>query len=395
MKVALDISALDPTFKEHAQRGIGRYVGELKKYFDSASLERGDSVSYFHHRDVGGKFGQLISRSIDYLPAGKATLKQQLVLPFLYRSLRESRLLHFPAHMDAPARGMPPYVLTVLDLIPQVLSDLYRADKPDWRFRLARSLENQSIRNAELLLCISECTARDVNRVLGVPWEKLRVTHLGVDEKFFKSNIPDNREDFLRKLSLPVDCPLILYVGGIDPRKNWQFALNVIKELDQRSQISAKPSPVLVMAGRIEKDREFPKLTAMIAKLGLQQRVQLLGFVPDEDLLQLYSVSSAFFFPSLYEGFGLPPLEAMAAGLPVVSSNASCMPEILGDGAILVDPDDVSSAAEALVSLCQTASNSATLKERGQMQARRFTWANTGAKTLKCYQEAHAAIQAK
>ena len=388
MKVALDISALDPNFKEHAQRGIGRYVGELKKYFDSIKLSNGDELRYFHHRDVGSKTGQAIARAIDYLPAGRATIKQQFVLPFLYRSIGNSNLLHFPAHMDAPARGMPDYVLTVLDLIPQVLSDLYRADKPDWRFKLARYLENQSIKNAKLLLCISECTARDVNRILGVAWDKLRVTPLGIDEKFFNVSAPDDPDEFLAKWKLPANTSLILYVGGIDPRKNWRFALTVMKELVQRSNNDKKTPPMLLMAGRIERDREFPKLKMMIEELGLQDHVKLLGFVPDNDLLQLYTLSSAFFFPSLYEGFGLPPLEAMAAGLPVVSSNTSCMPEVLGDAAILIDPTNVQSAVEALKSLCEQNGNSANLRERGQAQARKFRWEITGAKTLDCYKEA-------
>lgn len=393
MKVALDISALDPNFKEHAQRGIGRYVRELKNFFDTSSLAEGESLSYFHHRNVGNKAAQKVSELIDCLPAGRATLKQQLLLPYLYGNLGKSQLLHFPAHMDAPARGMPPYVLTVLDLIPQVLSDLYKADKADWRFRLARHLENQSIRNAKLLLCISECTARDVNRVLGVPWEKLRVTPLGIDEKFFASVKLEEPEALLDSLKLPFQTPLILYVGGIDPRKNWRFALSVIKELKSRAESShGFVAPVLLMAGKIEQDREYPRLKAAIEELGLQACVRLLGFVEDGLLQQLYSISSAFFFPSLYEGFGLPPLEAMAAGVPVVSSNTSCMPEVLGQGALLIDPTNVREAANALESLIKGSVDLATLKDEGKLQAKKFKWQSTGEKTLECYREASSSI---
>lgn len=385
MKLALDISALDPDFKEHSQRGIGRYVRELKNYLDVHALEDGSRATYFDHRSVGGPFGKAISRAADYLPFGKSTIKQQLLLPFLYSTLGKNSLLHFPAHMDAPARGMPPYILTVLDLIPQVLSDLYRADKPDWRFRLARNLENQSITNAKLLLCISECTAKDVNRVLGVPFEKLRVTHLGIDPKFFKPVQLGDKTEILSKFGLPNETPLILYVGGIDPRKNLGFALSVLKELTDRARNSGGTAPVFVMAGKIEQDREYPKLIAMIKGLGLEQQVKLLGFVDDEELLKLYSISCGFFFPSLYEGFGLPPLEAMAAGLPVVSSNTSCMPEVLGEAAILIDPQDVRAAANALEGLCNNTVDSGSLISLGQAQARKFTWDKTGAKTLQAY----------
>jgi glycosyltransferase involved in cell wall biosynthesis len=387
MKISLDISALDPNFKEHAQRGIGRYVSELKKFFDRNNLPDGTALEYFDHRNVGGKFGRGVSRLIDFLPAGRATLKQQLLLPQLYGRLGRDRLLHFPAHMDAPARGMPPYYLTVLDLIPQVLSDLYRAEKADWRFRLARHFENQSIRNASLLLCISECTAKDVNRILGVPWEKLRVVPLGIDQKFFEALAPDQPKKFLSDLKLTPDRPLILYVGGIDPRKNWGFALKVHKALVERAKNNNLARPLLVMAGRVERDREYPKLLQKISELGLGDDVKLLGYVEDQALIKLFKVCACFYFPSLYEGFGLPPLEAMAAGLAVVSSNTSCMPEVLGEAAILVSPQDLNENVVALESVLSNLLERKRLVELGKMQAKKFSWDVTGHKTLECYLE--------
>jgi glycosyltransferase involved in cell wall biosynthesis len=140
------------------------------------------------------------------------------------------------------------------------------------------------------------------------------------------------------------------------------------------------------MAGNIAGDRQFPKLKALIADAKLDDSVILPGFIPDHDLLQLYPISSVFFFPSLYEGFGLPPLEAMAAGVPVVSSNTSCMPEVLGDAAVCVDPLDYDAAAQEMYGLLTDPQRRMLLKERGKERAAQFTWERTGELTMQAYE---------
>ncbi len=383
MSIALDLSALDPTFKEHAHRGIGRYVRELKNYFEE---NRNDQISFFDHRSVLGKFASVMSAGCDYLPAFRQTVKQQIVLPLSYRNKarKNQQVFHFPAHMDAPASFMPPYILTVLDLIPQVFPALYKADKNDWRFKLARYLENKAIRNADMILCISECTARDVINILGIPAEKIRVTHLGVEQKFFDISHHDHKQQFFTSLNIEPDRQNLLYVGGIDPRKNWAFALKVIKEL---KELDAQNCPNLLFAGNISADKQYPKLKAMIDQLQLNDVVKLLGYLPEEKLLAAYRHSDAFFFPSLYEGFGLPPLEAMAAGLPVVSSEGGAMPEVLGDAAVLFNPSDLEQAVRAIREVLANQPLRQSLADKGRRRARKFTWGNTGKQTEKAYLE--------
>jgi glycosyltransferase involved in cell wall biosynthesis len=395
LAVGFDVSALDPQFKDHAQRGIGRYVRELWGFLqthrtDAESL--GIELSSFDHRDFTKP--TLSDRLIDALPYGRNTVRQQLLYPsrLAQGSTRKLGLLHFPAHMDAPSWSIKNYVLTVLDLIPLVLPDLYKADRPGWRFAFARWLENQAIKNARLVLAISHNTARDLQRILKIPEEKIVVTPLGVDAHFFKANQlrqqlgkQELRRQLAERYALPAARPLLLYVGGMDERKNWQRLLPAFQQVAGCLEAQGKARPALVMAGGIASHRHYPKLLMLREELALEQDVLMPGFVPDTDLLLLYAGSDLFCFPSLYEGFGLPPLEALAAGLPVVSSNTSCMPEVLGEAALMVNPASVDSIAQGIQRVLCEPELAASLALRGPLQAQKFTWQRTGEATLEAY----------
>lgn len=384
--VGFDTSALDPGFKAHAARGIGRYVSELKRYFDSLANDR-LKVGFFDHRAVRAPAG--MDRLISLLPAGRETVRQQIVYPLTLKISRRAafNVMHFPAHMDAPSWSMRDYVITVLDLIPLVCADLYKADRPSWRYRLARWLEISAIKNASLILAISENTANDVHRLLSIPRERIIVTPLGVDERFFEVVPGQPKSASIRqKLGVPENGRIVLYVGGIDPRKNYPGMLRAFSAVAGRYRERGEAPPYLVLAGKISGDREFPKLMALVKELGLSEFVRMPGYVQDSDLLDLYAISSVFFFPSLYEGFGLPPLEAMAAGTPVVSSNTSAMPEILGEGALLVSPTDERAAAERICSLLDSEALSHSFREAGRRRARQFTWRRTGDATVAAYE---------
>lgn len=387
LNVALDVCALEPGFKAHEGRGIGRYVKELSRYFE----ENTDPAVHVSTFSSGSSLkGGVLQSAINLLPAGRETVRQQIVYPLRLQFGLENKasLLHFPAHMDAPSWSLKNYVITVLDLIPLVLSDLYKADKPSWRFRFARWLEIRAIKNASFIIAISEHTANDVVNVLGIPREKIAVTHLGVDELFFKE--PEEEAVARVKSTFGVDGkhPLLMYVGGIDQRKNWKGLLHSFSDVVARYREQKAPAPRLMMAGKIQKDLQFPKLMALIKELSLDENVILPGYVSDQDLRALFSLASLFVFPSLYEGFGLPPLEAMAGGLPVVSSNRSCLPEIVGDSALLVDPTDRKGFSTAILEVLENKSLRETLREKGIKRAREFTWERTGALTLDAYRAA-------
>lgn len=387
LTVGLDISALDAGFKEHAARGIGRYVRALHEHI--AALTGGGGalrVQTFDHRMLAPT--PLLNALLKGFPAGRQTLRQQVLYPLRLRSLRARAIdiVHFPAHMDPPAWSPLRYVVSVMDLIPFVLADLYRADRPGWRFRFARYLETQAIRNAALVLTISEQTARDVTERLGVPEERIVVTPLGVERKFFEARRREDEAALRARYGLPAGRPLVLYVGGIDQRKNCRGLLEVFGRVLRARRAGGLSAPLLLMAGKIQQDRQYPALIELARNMELLADISMPGYVPDDDLLQLYPLSSVFLFMSLYEGFGLPPLEALAAGTPVVSSNSSAMPEVLGKAALLVHPEDYEGGAAAVLRILADAQFAAELKERGRAQARAFTWTRTAELTLAAYE---------
>lgn len=386
MQIGFDISALDPAFKNHSGRGIGRYVAELHhrlngdEFFDF-------QLRFFDHQSI--ESFPWADKVIELAPYGKQTLRQQLLYPTRLRRgvLKNCDAIHFPAHMDAPSWCGVPILITVLDLIPLMFKDLYQADRADWRFKLARWLEIRAIKNASFIFTISECVAQDVQRILNIPADRIRVTPLGVDRKFFVGTERSKDPQLWARLGLNRAASQLLYVGGIDQRKNVLGLLrsfrHVINDFSSRGVIT----PQLVLAGRIDKDKQYPVLLEKISELGLQDAVVLPGFVSDEDLLRLYAGVDLFVFPSLYEGFGLPPLEALAAGIPVVSSNTSAMPEVLGDAARLVDPNDPEIFAGAILDVLNDPDQMRWLRERGPERARLFSWERTARETVEGYHQ--------
>ncbi len=388
MKIAFDTSALHPTFKAHAHRGIGRYVRELKMYFSKRQGEDSEHVAIRNFDFVELKSGA-VDAVLNLVPVGRQTLRQQFVYPFsLARASKGCDYLHFPAQMDAPAWGRRKYVLTVHDLIPLVCADLYRSATQNWKFVFGRWLELCSIKNASHIIAISESTSKDLQRLLQIAPEKISVTHLGVDSKFLAvTRLHPEAESRLRKqLKIPETRRIILYVGGIDPRKNYQGLLETARRLILKARERNEVPPCVVIAGNIQLDREYPKLLELIKKLSLDNDVILTGFVSDNDLLDLYGISSVLFFPSLYEGFGLTPLEALAAGLPVVTSNTSAMPEVVGDAAVLVSPTNYDECVEGISSILENSDRALDLSHRGRARAKLFSWDKTGAETVKVYE---------
>lgn len=391
ISVGFDVSGLDPTFKSHAQRGIGRYVLELKRFLDGLD-EPGLSVRWFDHTSLVR--GGLGARAIDCMPCGRTTLRQQLLYPLKLNSneMKQFSFLHFPAHMDAPAWSSKPFVLTVLDLIPLILEDLYRANRPTWRFKFARWLELRAIKQALVLVAISETTARDIVRVLGVPRERIVVTPLGVDQRFFgveelrRSHSGSEQSSVRLRLGIPEQRPIVLYVGGHDERKNISTLVEIARNAATHMLEKGRAAPILVLAGRVHSDAEKQRLTDALRAHDMTRDTVVLGYVSDEDLLSLYAESSVFLFPSLYEGFGLPVLEALAAGLPVVSANTSSMPEVMGDCGLTFDPRDPADGTRAVVKMLEDQGLRHHLRERGRVRAREFTWEQTGRKTVEAYQ---------
>jgi glycosyltransferase involved in cell wall biosynthesis len=233
-------------------------------------------------------------------------------------------------------------------------------------------------RQARRVLTISEHGRQEIVRLLGVRPDRVTTTYCGVDRRF--QPLPAAEvEAFRRHRQLP--ARFVLYLGTLEPRKNVPTLLRAYA----RVRSLMPDSPPLVLAGA--RGWLYEDTIQTIDRLSLRESVLLPGFVPDEEQPRWYNAATVFAYPSLYEGFGLPPLEAMASGTPVVTSNASSLPEVVGSAGLLVNPLDDEALALAIVRLLEDAGERERLRAAGLEQARRFSWPRMAQTTLGCYEE--------
>jgi len=237
-----------------------------------------------------------------------------------------------------------------------------------------------SVRRADVVLADSESTRMDMIELLGVDPDRVRVIYAGVEPCFQRVRDQSVLEAVRNRYRLP--ARFVLGLGTLQPRKNFERLIAAYAQMRGEARSGLK----LVIAGGLGWMCEG--IFRRVEELGLQDEVLFSGYVADEDLPALYSMAEVFAFPSLYEGFGLPPLEAMACETPVVASNVSSLPEVLGDAALSVDPLDVPTLAQAMLRVLNDAALRAALVRRGVAQARKFTWEQAAGKLLEVYTEA-------
>lgn len=295
---------------------------------------------------------------------------QQVRVPLQSRH-EQPDLLHVPG-FDAPCWRVAPTVLTCHDLIGRLFPQNL---PPVSRFYWSRWLPF-SLRFADAIIADSIATKRDIVRLTSVPPHRIHVIYLGADERFS----PQSAQEIIRvrqRYSLPEK--FILYMGTIEPRKGIDTLIEAFMRIGYRI-----PNVGLVIAGK--KGWYWESILSMIEGTGLGSRVHVTGYVDDGDLPALYSAAKVLAFPSRYEGFGLPLLEAMACGTPVVCSNAASLPEICGDAGIQMDPDRPDALAAALSDILDKDALAQSLRARGLNRARLFTWEQTARKTLEVYE---------
>jgi glycosyltransferase involved in cell wall biosynthesis len=232
------------------------------------------------------------------------------------------------------------------------------------------------LRAADAVIAVSECSLRDAVRLYGTPADKVHVIPEGVDGRF-KPVARQQVERVRAKFHLPEH--FVLCVGTIEPRKNYPLLFEALAACREQ-RYSTWP---LIIAGKL--GWLYKPILQRISELGLQDLVRTTGFFPDDDLPALYNAATLLAMPSRYEGFGLPVLEAMACGTPVVCSNTSSLPEVAGDAALLVPPENVQGWAEAITRLCNDNALHARMRERGLAQAAHFTWENAARQTADVY----------
>jgi glycosyltransferase involved in cell wall biosynthesis len=277
-------------------------------------------------------------------------------------------ILYSPDFVLPPTRRVCRTLLTVHDLS---FVRYPEAFVPALRRYLERVVP-RSIDRADLVLADSAHTRSDLIRVFSVPADRVTVVYPGVGDRFRPYSAPDESR-VLRERYAIGDCPYILSVGTLQPRKNYRRLI----EAFCRSEVSKKMGVQLLIAGG--RGWLYQDLVAEVDK---HDSVRLVGFVEDRDLPALYRHAALFAFPSLYEGFGLPVLEAMASGIPVVCSNSSSLPEVAGCAALLVDPLNTDAWAAALSQVLEDEGLRAEMIEQGVLQAARFDWVRSASQLL-------------
>ena len=359
MNVAIDGRTATPHFP-----GIGRYVTNLVR--SMAGAESGMSFSLI------GDPSTRPHPAFKVIPCGLSpfSLSQQWIVPGLLK--RSGAAIYHSPYYLMPYRLPVPAVLTCYDFIPLIFPEYFT-----FRQRIIYRIANKlAFRSASTIISISETTKRDATRLFGIGQDRIRAIPLGVDAHFTPASGPD--ADKVRAIyGLP--GRYVLYVGTNKPHKN----LARLVEAWGLAQRQAAQDHVLVVAGYW--DERYPEARLLAAKSDFPGRVVFAGPVNDDHLPALYSGASLFVFPSLYEGFGLPVLEAMACGAPVACSSTNALAEVAGNAAFLFDPLDSAAMAEGIARLLSDPERLHSLRENGLKRAELFAWEKTASETQAVY----------
>lgn len=354
--------------------GVGRYVRELVPAL--SALPNGVSCALFHD---GGRHAGLTPKKFGshdvFARNGARIIWEEAWLPI--QLVRQSIGVYHSPHGQLPF-ALPRrlgVVLTVHDVIHRVLPETL---DPMHRLRLDTGLR-YALRRAHVIIADSHRTANDIASHYGYAGDPIRVVHPGLAPTFQPINPALARQYVSDHFHLT--RPFILYVGGFGVRKNVGTLLNAFAAI--RSTI--RQDIDLVLTGTIAPEHE---LVTFVQRVGLEQVVHFVGYVRNEDLPALYSAASAFAYPSLYEGFGYPVLEAMACGTPVLCSNTSSLPEVAGSACILIAPSALDAWAHALRRLLESAELCEKHRKAGLPQAAQFSVEREAAATLQSYHDA-------
>jgi glycosyltransferase involved in cell wall biosynthesis len=345
--------------------GLGTYAVNLLQALD----RRDDDHEYFVYTPTWNEPPPLGSRfqlrTSHVLRGSRAahTLWDQ-TSPAIAAAREHVDLVHYLHPAGPPFSLGCPVVVNLLDAIRWVVPG-YRLPYPyDW-------LERRAVRRADLLLTLSESARTDIERVLGVPREKIRVTYLGAPALDPEPSAGERPSGELSSSESSSEPPYFLFVGGTEKRKNLSLALEAFKSIEGYE---------LRVVGQ---HKASPAHDARSEQSG----VRWLGFVSEEELVEQYRHATALVFPSRYEGFGLPVLEAMARRTPVIASNASSIPEVARDAAILIDPDDVAALTEAMRRIAEEPGLASRMVECGVEVVKSFSWDETASATVAAYEE--------
>lgn len=366
MRIAIDARKLH-------DYGIGTYVRNLVSWLSKIDDEhtyvlicRPDDADFL--RSLGPRFEPMPEG------AGNYSVREQFSVPLALARARV-QLFHAPHYVVSPLTPCP-FVVTIHDCIhlrfPQYLPNPLAV-------RYARWMMGSSARRSKRILTVSQASKLDILHYLGVPSEKVEVNYNALDERLVTP--PTDAEIARVRQRYQLESPFILYTGNIKPHKNIDRLIEAYALLRQQGVVDAK---LLIIGDEVSK---YPNLRRLVHRHQLHPHVRFFGFVSDEMLAILYRLATVFVFPSLYEGFGLPPLEAMAAGTPVITSNVSSLPEVVGDAAVLIDPLDAGAIAGAMARVIGDPQLRADLIRRGHERVQAFSWQRSATRVRDVYNE--------
>jgi len=360
--------------------GVGTYIRNVvrtlarldrdSKYFLIGSPDRvaecGDLPPNFHAVNLAG---------------GDNTVKGNLDFRAIVRRLN-CDVVHIP-HLFWLPRGLScPYVLTVHDLLEHMYGS---RNASSLRRSMHYYLTRRVLRRAARVIAVSQFTRNEIEKLLAIPDARIEVVYNAIDERFLYGHATQADRDLIAQRYL-VNHPFILYAGAIRPHKNVVRIIEAFSALKSELQKeNLYPDIKLIIIG--DDLSSHPRLRRTVVRSGVQNDVRFLGFVPIEVLRIFYDVAKIFVFPSLYEGFGLPPLEAMAHGTPVVTSNTSSLPEVAGNAALLVNPENVFEIRRGLQRVLLDSALRDRMKLRGYEQAKKFSWTTSVSRILEIYRE--------
>ena len=366
MRVAIDARKLHDF-------GIGTYIRNLLRHLARTDRDN-EFVLLCGEADLGvaAQLGPNFRAVLE--PSPNYSLREQVHVPWVLR--RERPDVYHAPHYVLPAGVRCPSVVTIHDCI-HLMFPQYLPNRIAYAY--ARAQMWAAARRSDRILTVSEASKRDILHLFNVAPEKIVVVYNAIDTHF--SVTPSDEAVARVRERYQLDHRFVLYVGNIKPHKN---LVRLIEAFDELRRGELEDLKLLIIGDQISK---LPALRRAVHRHKLHKHVRFLGYLADDQLAILYRLASVFAFPSLYEGFGLPPLEAMASGTPVLTSNVSSLPEVVGDAAVLVNPYDVDDIVDGLRRVLTNPALAAEMRRKGIERAREFSWERSVAKTWGVYQQ--------
>lgn len=366
MKIA--VNTLGPS---KIKAGIGNYVAQVCALFPVLAAKH--SYVYVVNKENETLFNQIPNIQLLHAPSYTKNrllrmFYEQFILPLQLK--REKIDILFSPGFVCPIIKTAKYVTTIHDMTFFTHPQYHES----WKVRYFKRMIPISVRRSDAILADSESTRQDILKILKTKEEKVTTIPLAANKIPFW---PLNSSKELLKKKYGIKDHFILFVGMIEPRKNVESLIKAFAQIKSKEK--------LVIVGK--QGWMMDHLQTLIAELNLKERIIFTGYVPDEELGAFYAKASVFVYPSHYEGFGLPVLEAMQAGCPVITSNISSLPEVAGEAAILVDPNDVKSIANAINTVLADKLLQSELMDKGKVQAEKFSWEKTAKETLKVFEQ--------